>query len=106
MIRKLLALLAFALLCGTASATATCTGTIKAVMKWSTATTLSTQVLMTSGYTRWFTLPSKSDEAQALTALATGLPVTVAWTASDVTTCTAGWTDNRTLDGWLAIGTF
>jgi hypothetical protein len=67
-------------------------------------TSLSIQVLTSDGTrTSWINMPTKSDEAMALTAFTTGKPIELYWSASDVTTCANGWSANRTLEGYLVL---
>ena len=87
------------------SAAATyCNGMVKYVYKWSNMTTLSIQVQMSDGtITNWINMPTKSDEAMALTALTTGMPVDLYWSAGDVTGCNNGWSHNRILEGYFLV---
>lgn len=88
-----------------ASADVTCSGTVASVYKWSTATTLSIQIKMSDGnYTNWIAMPSKSDEAIALTAFSTGKSVSVYWSASNISSCIGGWPHNTTLTGYFSLG--
>ncbi len=81
-------------------ANTTCEGTINQVYKWSDKDTLS---ILVSGTTHWIRMPTKSDESMALLAFASGKQVTLYWSASDVTSCTDGWSHNRVLEGYFLV---
>jgi len=81
-----------------------CNGTIDAVYKWNTMTSLSIRILMSDGTTtNWINMPTKSDESMALVAFTTGKPIVLYWSASDVTVCANGWQHNRALEGYMAV---
>jgi hypothetical protein len=88
-----------------AHAAVTCDGTVSAVYKWDTATTLSVRIALSNGTVLpWIALPGKPEEGLALTAFATGKPVQVYWSPADVTACTSGaWADNRVLQGFILL---
>lgn len=89
---------------GNSMAATNCNGTIDAVYKWNNMTSLSIRILMGDGtITNWINMPTKSDEAMALTALTTGKPIILYWSASDVTACANGWAHNRGLDGYMVV---
>ncbi|WNO08248.1 hypothetical protein [Teredinibacter sp. KSP-S5-2] len=77
-----------------------CEGTIHQVYKWSDKDTLS---ILLTGATHWIKMPTKSDESLALLAFASGKPVTLYWSAPDVTSCTDGWSHNRVLEGYILV---
>jgi hypothetical protein len=97
-------LVSTALVTSNAAAAVNCNGTVRAVYKWNSMTSLSIQVLMSDGtLTNWINMPTKSDEAMALVALTTGKSINLYWSASDITTCANGWVHNRVLDGYFAV---
>lgn len=87
-----------------ASAAVSCYGRVTQVYKWHFMNTISIRIELANGVTTPFVnMPSKSDEAMALTALASDRQVELYWSASDVTACSAGWSDNRPLEGYLRV---
>ena len=85
---------------GASSAEVNCLGTINQVYKWSDKETIS---ILLSGTTRWIRMPTKSDESLALLAFASGKPVRIYWSATDVTSCSDGWSNNRVLQGYFLV---
>ena len=93
------------LLTATASnANVECAGKINQIYKTSDMTTLSINLMLPNGtVTTWINLPTNADVAMALMANASGRSVHIYWSASDVTTCSNGWAQNRVLQGFFAI---
>jgi hypothetical protein len=81
-----------------------CNGTVQSVVKWSNQTSLSIKILMNDGtVTNAITMPTKSDEAMALAAVASGQPIQLYWSAGDVSTCVNGWSNYRALEGYFVV---
>ena len=102
--KKSLACLALAL-CAQAHAAVTCNGTVNALYKWNTVTTLSVKVQLADGtLLPWIQLPGKSEEALMLTAFSLGKPVQLYWGDADITACTStAWAANRMLTGFILM---
>ncbi|MBQ0935097.1 hypothetical protein [Ideonella paludis] len=87
-----------------ARAAVDCSGKVTQVYKWHNMGALSMRVKLADGtVTNWIGLPSKSDEAAALMALAGAKPVYIYWAPSDVTKCVDGWDHNRALNGYFVV---
>ena len=87
-----------------ASAALYCNGTIEMVYKWHNMATLSIRVQMPNGtQTNWINMPTKSDEAMALMAMAAKKPIELYWSPENVTSCIDGWDHNRPLEGFLVV---
>ncbi|HET7867508.1 MAG TPA: hypothetical protein VFL86_24145 [Burkholderiaceae bacterium] len=87
-----------------ATAAIYCDGKISAVYKWADMQRLSIRIKSDAGVdTEWINMPTKSDEAMALLAIASGKPISLYWASSDVTTCLKGWVNNRTLEGFFVV---
>lgn len=101
---RMLTLLFLVLVTSSATAAVTCSGTVSAVYKWNTMTSLSVQIALGNGTVLpWINLPTKSDEAMALLALASGKPVDLYWNAADIAVCANGWEHNRVLNGFFVV---
>jgi hypothetical protein len=88
----------------TSNAAVSCMGKVSQIYKWNHMTTASIRVVLANGtVTNWVNLPAKSDEAMAMMALASDRDVEIYWQSSDITSCSAGWSDNRALDGYLRV---
>ena len=79
-----------------------CEGKIESVYKWHYMEFMSVYLGAQNG-NRWISLPTKSDEAMALTAFAAGKPVKFYWSAADVTSCIDGWAHNRSFEGYFLV---
>ncbi len=78
-----------------------CTGTIGEIVKWSTKDRMS---ILISGSGRYFNLPGKIEESMALTAYATGKPITILWDASiTIEDCVNDWPHYKELSGFMVI---
>ena len=78
-----------------------CTGTIKEILKWSSHDKMS---ILLSGSKRYFQLPGKIEESIALTAYATGKPITINWSASyPITDCVNDWGHYTVLNGFMKV---
>lgn len=85
-------------------AAVSCTGKVSQIYKWHFMNTLSLRVVLANGtVTNWVNVPSKSDEAMVMMALAADRQVEIYWQAADVSSCSAGWSDNRALDGYIRV---
>lgn len=81
-----------------------CNGKIKYVYKWHYFENVSIVVELTGGgVTPWIGMPTKADESMALMAFAADKPVQIYWTSADITSCSGGWANNRSLDGFFLI---
>jgi len=98
---KPLSILATSLLLTTnVKAAVNCEGTIKQVYKWHNMERMS---VLLSSTNRWINMPTKSDESMALMAFASNKTVLFYWAAEDVTSCTDGWDNNRSLYGYFLV---
>ena len=79
-----------------------CEGKIESVYKWHHMEFMSVLLGAQNG-NRWISLPTKSDEAMALTAFAAGKHVKFYWSAADVTSCIDGWAHNRSFEGYFLV---
>lgn len=85
-----------------ANAAVMCEGKIESVYKWHHMQFMSVLLGDKNG-NRWISLPTKSDEAMALTAFAAGKHVKFYWSAADVTSCIDGWAHNRPFEGYFLV---
>ncbi|WP_445765920.1 hypothetical protein [Rheinheimera sp.] len=100
-INKIVVALAFLLSC-TVDGAVMCKGKIERVYKWSDKEFMSVYLGEQNG-NRWIALPTKSDEAMALTAFAAGKKVDFYWSAPDVVSCKDGWSNNRVFEGYFQV---
>jgi len=77
-----------------------CDGTIEQVYKWHNMERIS---ILLSSTNRWVNMPTKSDEAMALMAFASNKSIRLYWGAEDITSCTDGWANNRSLEGYFLV---
>jgi len=77
-----------------------CKGKIAEIYKWDSFETIS---ILLDSTDRWISMPTKSDEAMALMAFASGKEVTIYWLDDAIVNCTSGWVNNKKLSGWWKI---